>query len=148
VLLNGDDVFDPAVLKNLIESRHFITMVIDKKAKYDEDDMKVTIEGYRITCVGKTIPVAEADGESIGMILFKGKGREIMRRTLDRMVRFTHYRNAFYLAAIQKIIDDGIPVNYVECGEDQWAEIDFHPDLSFIRQNMSNFSDIMSAWKE
>jgi choline kinase len=147
VILNGDDVFEVDVLKNLVNTRSDITMVIDRKEKYDDDDMKVCIEGDRVTRVSKSIPIDSADGESIGMIMFRGKGCEVMKRTLDRMVRFPHNRKIFYLAALQKIMDDGFPVHFMECGEDQWAEIDFHPDLSFIRDNVRKFSDVVLTWK-
>jgi choline kinase len=147
VLLNGDDVFESEVLAGLLGSKRSITMVIDRKERYDDDDMKVMIEEDRITGVSKVIPVGDADGESIGMFLFRDRGRDTMRQTLDRMVRYPHYRKVFYLNAIQKIIDEGIPVHFHECRKDQWAEIDFHPDLSFIRKNIERFNDVAVTWK-
>ncbi len=148
VLLNGDDVFESNVMSALILSSRPITMVIDRKERYDEDDMKVRIEEDRIVEVNKIIATESAHGESIGMMLFRGKGREVMRGTLERMVRFPHYRKVFYLQALQKIMDDGIPVYYSECQPDQWAEIDFHPDLSFIRKNIDKFNDVVATWKD
>ncbi len=148
VLLNGDDVFEAEVLAGLLESRRDITMVIDRKPRYDEDDMKVRMEDDRVVEVSKVVDPERADGESIGMILFRRRGREAMRHVLDRMVRYPHYRKVFYLQAIQKLIDEGIPVHVHECRPDQWAEIDFHPDLSFIRENIARFSDVVSTWSE
>ena len=148
ILLNGDDVFESDVMAALLRSKHPITMVVDKKERYDEDDMKVKIEDNRVVAVSKMIPLDEADGECIGMFHFRGRGREIMRDTLDRMVRYPHYHKVFYLAALQKIMDEGIPVHYSECGKDQWAEIDFHPDLSFIRNNIQKFNDVTATWRD
>lgn len=147
VLLNGDDLFAPGVLVRLLEEDGPITMVIDRKERYDEDDMKVRIEGNRVVQVSKSIPPTEADGESIGMILFRSKGCEVMRRTLENMVRQRAYRNAFYLRALQTIMEEGFPVTFSECGQDQWAEIDFHPDLSFIRENVRRFSQVVMSWR-
>jgi len=87
ILLNGDDVFESVVMEKLITNKNSITMVIDRKEEYDEDDMKVCIEEKRVVRVNKSIHPNQADGESIGMILFKGKGSEVMRNTLKRMVR-------------------------------------------------------------
>ncbi len=148
VILNGDDVFESSVMRSLVESPRPITMVIDHKDAYDADDMKVRIEDGRVIEVSKVIDPLEADGESVGMIAFRGKGRDAMRNTLDRMVRFPHYRKVFYLQAIQKIIDDGIPVYTSVCRPDQWAEIDFHPDLSFIRHNIEKFNDVVATWRD
>lgn len=148
VLLNGDDVFESEVLSELVASPRPITMVIDRKEHYDEDDMKVRLEENCIVEVNKLIAPEVADGESIGMMMFQGKGREVMHDTLERMVRFPHYRKVFYLQALQKIMDDGIPVYFSECRPEQWAEIDFHPDLSFIRKNIDKFNDVVATWKD
>ncbi|MBN2070040.1 MAG: phosphocholine cytidylyltransferase family protein [Candidatus Krumholzibacteriota bacterium] len=140
VLVNGDDVFRPHVLSGLIESRHDITMVIDRKEKYDSDDMKVVTSGGLVHKVSKQIGEEEANGESIGMIMFRGKGRGIILDTLEEMARKEENKQIFYLAALQNIMDKGYPVHYHECSREDWAEIDFHSDLSFIRKHIENFA--------
>jgi len=146
VLLNGDDVFKPHVLEGLLESNHDITMVIDRKDHYDPDDMKVVTDGELVLKVSKEIPKEEANGESIGMILFKKKGRAIIRETLERMVREEENKKIFYLAALQNIMDRGYPVHFHECSPQDWAEIDFHSDLSFIRRHINRYaSEIVNA---
>ena len=48
VLLNGDTLFDPEVLRLLLTSpKAPVTLVINRKAKYDDDDMKVTLNAKR-----------------------------------------------------------------------------------------------------
>ncbi|MBU8922900.1 MAG: phosphocholine cytidylyltransferase family protein [Bacteroidales bacterium] len=146
VLVNGDDVFKPHVLSGLIESRNDITMVIDRKENYDEDDMKVVTGENRVFRVNKKIPSEDANGESIGMIFFRNKGHMIISETMEKMVRNKENMNIFYLAALQEIMDRGYPVNYFECSEDDWAEIDFHSDLSFIRQHIEKYAaDIVNV---
>ncbi len=146
VLVNGDDVFRPGVLSGLLESKGDITMVIDRKESYDTDDMKVVTSGGRVLAVGKKIPEGQANGESIGMILFRNKGRAMIRETLERMVRREENMNVFYLAALQEIMDMGFPVNYHECSREDWAEIDFHNDLSFIREHIEKYAaDIVNV---
>ena len=146
VLVNGDDVFKPHVLTGLIESRNDITMVIDRKENYDEDDMKVITEEDRVFRVSKKIPAEDANGESIGMIFFRNKGHMIISETMEKMVRKKENMNIFYLAALQEIMDKGYAVNYFECSKDDWAEIDFHSDLSFIRQHIEKYAaDIVNV---
>jgi len=140
VLVNGDDVFKRKVLEGLLNCTNDITMVIDRKDKYDEDDMKVVTDGELVLKVSKEIPVEEANGESIGMILFRRKGRSIIRETLERMVRVDENKNIFYLAALQNIMDKGYPVHFHECSPQDWAEIDFHSDLSFIRRHINRYA--------
>jgi len=140
VLVNGDDVFKRKVLEGLLNCPNDITMVIDRKDKYDEDDMKVVTDGELVLKVSKEIPVEEANGESIGMILFRRKGRSIIRETLERMVRVDENKKIFYLAALQNIMDKGYPVHFHECSPQDWAEIDFHSDLSFIRRHINRYA--------
>ena len=60
--------------------------------------------------------------------------------TLEEMVRNEENKKIFYLAALQKIMDAGYPIHYHECSLDDWAEIDFHSDLTFIRKHIENYA--------
>lgn len=134
ITINGDDIFKPVVIENLLKSESNITMVIDEKPEYDDDDMKVVHKNGLVQQVSKKIPPEEANGESVGIIKFTGKGRQIYIDTLEEMVRDEENMNAFYLKAIQQIINKGYPVNFSLCKADDWGELDFHPDLVLIKQ--------------
>ncbi len=139
ITINGDDVFTPSVVENLLKCNNDITMVIDQKELYDDDDMKVVHANGNILEVSKTIDTQKANGESIGMIKFSKKGPSIYKSMLEEMVRDPNHRNSFYLKAIQRIIDKGYVVNYSVCNESDWGEIDFHPDLETIRTYLGRY---------
>jgi len=138
ITINGDDIFNPVIIENLLKSNSNITMVIDEKERYDEDDMKVVHSEGLIHKVSKQIPIEEANGESIGIIKFSGYGPKIYVSVLEEMVRKKENIDVFYLKAIQEIISKGYPVNYSLCSADDWGELDFHPDLLFIREYVQN----------
>lgn len=142
IIINGDDIFNDSVLLGLLEhdNNELITMVIDRKDTYDEDDMKLIVENGRILEVSKKIPLNEANGESIGMIRVTGEAKDIMVDTMERMVRNKKNMQVFYLAMIQELINQGIVVGYHEISSKDWAEIDFHPDLEDIRKKISTFN--------
>lgn len=142
IVINGDNVFKPVVLKRLIDEpkNKEITMVIDKKENYCQEDMKVKLRGDRLIAVSKTIPIDGTDGESIGMMRFSGGGVQTIRDTLGAMVRDEKNKQVFYLEALQKIMDSGVPVHSNICDEEEWKEIDFHPDLTLIRERAVKFS--------
>ena len=142
IIINGDDIFNDSVLLGLLEhdNNELITMVIDRKETYDEDDMKLIVENGRILEVSKKIPLNEANGESIGMIRVTGEAKGIMVYTMERMVRNKKNMQVFYLAMIQELINQGIVVGYHEISSKDWAEIDFHPDLEDIRKKISTFN--------
>ena len=109
IIINGDDIFNDSVLLGLLEhdKNELITMVIDRKETYDEDDMKLIVENGRILEVSKKIPLNEANGESIGMIRVTGEAKGIMVDTMERMVRNKKNMQVFYLAMIQELINQG-----------------------------------------
>lgn len=143
ISINGDDVFSAEVIENLLKCDTDISMVIDEKQEYDDDDMKVIHKNGEILEVSKKIDQDKANGESVGIIKFSKKGPKIYTDMLDEMVRDPQNRNVFYLKAIQEIINKGYKINYSMCKESDWAEIDFHPDLKMIRTHLekNNFFD-------
>ena len=141
IVVNGDDIFHKSVIEGLVNIKDDgIWMTISRKEKYDWDDMKIIEKDGRILKVSKKIPLEEANGESIGMILFRGKEREKFVRLLWEVMHDPEALNVFWLHAIQKAIDQGIPVKPYEVDRDKWAEMDFHPDLEFIYQHLTRFT--------
>ena len=141
IIINGDDIFKDSVIKGLInhDKSQQLCMVIDRKETYDPDDMKLIIEKDRVLRIGKQIPENKANGESIGMIRLIGDGKEWVVKTMEKMVRKKENLNVFYLEIFQELINQGTMMEYYEVDADDWAEIDFHPDLDDIRKEIFNF---------
>lgn len=129
VLLNGDTLFEPAVLERLIASpERPVTLATDHKAHYDADDMKVQLSGERLLRVGKDLPREATDGESIGLMLFRGQGPELFRGSLERAARDPGSLSQWYLSIIGRIAESGHVSTQSIAGLD-WAEIDYPLDL-------------------
>ena len=141
IIINGDDIFKDSVIKGLInhDKSQQLCMVIDRKETYDPDDMKLIIEKNRVLRIGKQIPENKANGESIGMIRLIGDGKEWVVKTMEKMVRKKENLNVFYLEIFQELINQVTMMEYYEVDADDWAEIDFHPDLEDIRKEIFNF---------
>jgi choline kinase len=136
LLVNGDDVFDPAVMRRLLEADDDLTMMVSRKAAFDDDDMKVVTQGERVLRVGKGLDEGEANGESIGMMRFRARGARAFADELERMVRTPEGLQTFYLHALQNLMDAGFPVSFRECAPEEWAEVDFHPDLRTLKEQV------------
>jgi len=134
IVLNGDNYITDIVVEKILASDHDISMVIDRKSDYTEDDMKVITKDDKVLFVGKKLNIKSINGESIGMIRFKNEGAKKLKETLDIMVKINNAKKLFWLAAIQKIMDDRFPVNYIEVPIDSWAEIDVHKDYKYLRK--------------
>jgi len=62
LLINGDTLFSPNVLKAVLEApKSDIAVTIDQKDHYDGDDMKVTLDRTRLTAIGKTLSAVSAE---------------------------------------------------------------------------------------
>lgn len=129
VLINGDTLFESAVLKGLLQAPPTpITLVTDEKVRYDADDMKVIVRGTQLNRIGKTLPIEQVNGESIGMIRFQGNGPKIFLSTLDQRIRKPEALKQWYLSLLDELAQQGHVSTFCIKGL-KWAEIDNPSDL-------------------
>jgi choline kinase len=129
ILLNGDTLFDTSVLKSLLASRpQPITVTIDKKASYDDDDMKVMLDGDRLVRIGKDLPPDKVDAESIGLLFFRGAGATLFQKTIEQVLRTPEGTKRWYLSVINELAQT-VTVGTCCIEGSPWAEIDFPADL-------------------
>lgn len=140
VLINGDTLFEASIFKRLIQGAPApITVTIDHKDRYDEDDMKVRLDGARLLEIGKTIAMDKVDGESIGMILFRGDGPRLFADALDRAKRDPQPHHRWYLSVIDDLAKTGVVETRAIKGL-KWCEVDYPLDLEWARQMVSGWA--------
>lgn len=130
VIINGDTLFEARILRRLLASAAdaAVTLVTDSKASYDDDDMKVIVNDDRLLRVGKQIDRAQVNGESIGMMMFRGAGPGLFSAQIERMMRHGAGLKQWYLAAVDQLAQNGAVAT---CPIDglRWCEIDTVEDL-------------------
>ena len=140
LLLNGDNVFHPAVLDRLTASPAAATrLMIQYKSTYDEDDMKVVLEGEAVRRIGKSLPSAQVDAESIGIMQFCGAGVKQLLRTLEESVMEESALGGLFVEAIQSLVDKGQAVSVGDIGDLPWADVDTPEDLAYVRAHAEQF---------
>jgi choline kinase len=145
VLLNGDTVFEPELLQRLLSSRSFpVTVAVGCKSHYDGDDMKVRRQGRRLVAIGKSLPSNEADGESVGALLFRGDGPRLFREALDQAMLRGDARSLWYPSAIDALARSGV-VGTVSVDGLGWAEIDSPDDLKAATRLMTRLKTLATA---
>lgn len=133
VLLNGDTLFEPAVLDSLLAApKAPVTLTIDRKDGYDSDDMKVRLDGTRLVEVGKSLTSQKIDGESIGMTRFIGEGPQRFVNKLNEIMHTPDGIDWWYLKAIGALADQGLVETHSIEGL-TWGEVDFKEDLEHAR---------------
>jgi choline kinase len=129
VLLNGDTLFEAAVMQRLLDTHdHPVTVAISHKSEYDADDMKVELDGCRLVKIGKDLLPDQVDGESIGMILFRGRGPRLFRMALENALQSPAAQKKWYLSVIDEMARS-IPVWTCSMKGLAWCEVDYHADL-------------------
>lgn len=133
VLLNGDTLFEPAILESLLAAPQApVTLAIDRKDSYDSDDMKVRLDGTKLVEVGKSLTSQKIDGESIGMMRFSGEGPKRFTDVLGEIMHTPNGISWWYLKAIGVLADQGLVETHSIEGL-TWGEVDFKEDLDHAR---------------
>ena len=129
LILNGDTLFEPDVAETLLAAPPAdITVTIDRKASYDDDDMRVLTEGDKLRAIGKTID--KYDAESIGFLRFSPDGAELFVRYVEAALRQPEGLKRWYLSVIDQIARETGRVNVQAITGFGWAEMDFPADMA------------------
>ena len=134
MLLNGDTLFEAEILRRMLTSHKGpVTLAIDQKAEYDHDDMKTALDsGGRLKAVGKVLAAPAIDGESVGLMVFRGEGVEAFRAALDSAIRDPSGLRKWYHDVISTMAGS-LPVETELIEGLWWTEIDTPKDLEKAR---------------
>ena len=134
LILNGDTLFEPAILRRLLASPEApLTLVISQKEAYDDDDMKVSLsDGDRLVGVGKMLDARIVDGESIGLMFFRSEGAERFRQVLNDAMRQDDAVERWYLSVVNEMAQQARVATVTITGL-WWGELDSPEDLAEVR---------------
>ncbi len=139
LLLNSDTLFSLPVLETLLASRATpISLAVDHKAKYDDDDMKVELQGGRLVDIGKKLPAERVQGESIGMLYFRGEGAQRFTAELERCMRDPAALRQWYLSVIAALAPE-IEIQAVTISGNDWCEIDYPVDVKAAKRMVAGW---------
>ncbi len=129
LLLNGDTLFEAPLLQRLLKAQtQPVTLATDHKPTYDADDMKVALDGRRLLKIGKDLAPEQIDGESIGMLLFRGEGPALFSAALEEAIRRPQALKYWYLSVIHEMAQSGLVWTSSIQGH-AWTEVDCTADL-------------------
>ncbi len=129
ILVNGDTLFEPALLDTVLKSPEApITLTIDYKDRYDNDDMRVELQDSMVKAVGKTLPDEHTMAESIGLLYFRGAGPALFSQCLDRQMKQGDGLRLWFLSVVDDLAGQSL-VRACSIAGRRWCEIDFKKDL-------------------
>jgi L-glutamine-phosphate cytidylyltransferase len=139
ILLNGDNVFHPDVLKLLDGIDDACCLLTKYKSSYAADDMKLCQDGDRVLRIGKHLNPADTDAESIGIIHFSAAAAQRLQALLEETVRHEGALKRYFVSGIQALIDSDFPVTGRDIGDLFWTDVDTPEDLRRVRRSSHLF---------
>ena len=128
---NGDTLVSKELMARGVgnQAQEGICVTIDRKDDYDEDDMKVVVDGTgRLHAIGKRLDLGEVNAESIGLLAFRGSGAQTFRHAIERAIRTAEGTTIWYLRVIHQIAQEA-PVWTLDINGQEWGEVDFPEDV-------------------
>lgn len=137
ILLDGDVVFDVAVIEELIE-RGPDCLAVRSVGELGLEEVKVTADVHdRVLAIGKHVPVRGAMGESVGIELFSPASSARLFEILEQRVTEQGLRHEYYEAAFQQLLDEGGTLYGVDIGSMYASEIDTIEDLVAANERLA-----------
>lgn len=142
LLLDSDILFDKHILGQLLTSSHNNCLAL-RSGLLGEEEIKVSIYPCTgsIREIGKTIPLTQAVGESIGIEKFDTESTRKLFEIIDDMIFQHEMVNVFYEAAFQRAIRAGMQVFPVNTNHYLCAEIDTIDDFITAENTIVPFLD-------
>jgi choline kinase len=133
LLINGDTVHPPSVEETLLANRGpDILLALDDAKTLGEEEMKVHLEGDRMTRINKALDPATAQGEYIGLTVIEPAAAEGLADALK--ATFERDPQLYYEDGFQEYADRGGHVGVAPIGAVEWVEVDDQSDLARARE--------------
>lgn len=142
LLLNGDTLFEASTLSRLLSGERVypITLAVDRKGNYDDDDMKISSAGEQLNRVGKKLSMDIVNGESIGMMIFNRTGADAFVQKVEKLMSSPEGLARWYLSAIDEMAVAGqVGICSIE-GHD-WCEVDDLVDFAHAEVSVRSWRE-------
>jgi choline kinase len=132
--LDGDVVFDPELLTRIAAPHAELSAGVDSSRKLDAEAMKVIVEGRAIKRFGKSVPLAESHGESIGIERISSSASGRVFDALDERVA-AGVTDLYYEDVYSEMIERGeLRAEAADVSGLRWTEVDTFEDLEAARR--------------
>lgn len=130
IQVNGDNVFRADVVSQLLAApRVSASVAVNRKASYDDDDMKVLFRGDFVQDIGKSLDREKVEAEAIGFYLFRDEGPARYVDMLERFMRNPTALKQWFPSAVAALARE-MEVRTVDITGVRWAEVDFPQDYA------------------
>ncbi|PAX08083.1 NTP transferase domain-containing protein [Sphingomonas lenta] len=135
VLLNGDTLFDPAILRHAVSGlKPGVSLLVEPVAAPELDDMLAKVADGRLLDVRKDLSPADATHRSLGVVL--SAGGDAYRDALADVIGADGGTQAFHHAVVAKLARSGVVHAVTPPPGLRWQEIDRPQDIGAWTRGM------------
>lgn len=131
LLLNADVLFDPEILRRVLDSPHPDALAVERRRRLEPEEMKVELDADRIRAMSKKLDPGRAHAENVGVLKFSAEGARVLFRKMEELLA-AGAEKEFCPYAFDAIAAD-YPLSAVPIEGLPWIEIDFAEDLQRAR---------------
>ncbi|WP_448378084.1 HAD-IIA family hydrolase [Fervidobacterium sp.] len=136
IVSNGDCVYDPGIISDLISSP-IRNLIACDKGSYSDESMKIIVENERVVHISKKIQPQEAFGNSIDLYKIDKTAFKTLVGILEEII--SNDRNLWFEVALDELLKK-VEFNPFDISKRRWAEIDNYDDLYEAELAFSEFS--------
>ena len=133
ILLDSDILFDPAVVKRIVETKN--TALAVNTHKLGEEEMKVIVDADNmVTEISKTLEISRALGESVGIEKIEADYSKALYAELEKMIEQENLVDIFYERAFERLIPQGYSFRAVNTTDLFSIELDTVDDFNQAKE--------------
>jgi L-glutamine-phosphate cytidylyltransferase len=133
LMAHGDLILEDQVLRDLVELLGDIILPMDRSS-VNEESMKIKVVNGRIVNLGKDLPVDEASGESLPLMVFSSKALGELKNITAAIAKGGHSLSLIDEAVLRLINKNLCEVQIHDITGLKWMEIDTPADLTHARK--------------
>ena len=135
LLMNGDVLYPPQLLKQIIDSEYDTALAVDIK-KCGDEEVKVIVDNKRIVSIGKELDIENSLGEFIGIAKLSIPFCNSFSLSLSKLID-NGGKSEYFESAIAPLLHKN-DVYYEDITHLPCIEIDFNEDLQKANQLVKN----------
>ena len=139
IILFSDVLLSKKTLARCIDNEEDYSLIVDTN-NISINTMRVIINSDSVKEIGNQIDLDNASGNFIGVAKYSKKGAIILKNHIEKLVKNGKCLDDYYTAALNKISEENININYIDTNKSPWVEIDFEEDYNnLLKRDINEF---------
>jgi choline kinase len=140
--MHADTLFDCSIFDDLVGHSGDLVLCVEMKQDHVDEEMKVRIEGGRITDISKTMPNDVAHGEFTGLMKVSEAIAPRVVELIEELVEVEGRLDDYFESVVQRLIDEGFVADIVDIRDRLSIEIDSPEDYERALERYADLFDL------